>query len=413
MMNNYFDKVKNYLLELDINILLEDEIVLNDFDIIDEVGKSAAYIKSFDMVLMDGNLELEIRNINGFSQISAIEILPLGTPSISVERPDALNQVISFNSLGSVTIQDSPIKLQANASSGLPVQFELISGPATLDGDQLTLTQLGVVTVKASQSGDETYLPADDIIRTFRVTEKLTMPQLSDQIITKNSNLGPLKMNVSYSGDINNLNITATSENKALIPDENIVLKREGNDFVLTLNPSTDLTGVSNISIDISDNTYASLNRSFNVLVEEGSLTVSSLRLDAGLNAGESFYEEKRFEPLLPYLEEGTSYSTYAYWSEDIQNTNNDGLYQTELWWENDSTVNFEFPLQPGEYTVHLHFIDLYNTQVDEKLLDVVLQNVTVLNNYDIVLEVGNEQAVVKSFDITIENVKIRDKMLN
>jgi|GEM_PF-2852372 len=384
------------------DILLENEIVLDDFDIIDEVGKSAAYIKSFDRVLMDGNLELEIRNINGFSQISAIEILPKGTPSIAVDKPDALNQVISFNSLGSVTIQDSPITLQASASSGLPVEFELISGPASLVGNQLTLDQLGVVTVKASQQGDETYLPADDVIRTFRITEKLTMPQLSDRIITKNTILGPLKMNISYSGDINNLNITATSENKALIPDENIVLKREGNDFVLTLTPSTDLTGVSNISIEISDNTFASLNRSFNVLVEEGINTVGSLRLDAGLNSGESFYEEKRFEPLIPYLTNGTPYSTYAYWSEDIQNTNNDGLYQTELWWEKDSTVNFEFPLEPGEYTVHLHFIDLYDTRIDEKLLDVKLQNVTVLNNYDIILEAGNEQAVIKSFDITI-----------
>ncbi|UZR93210.1 malectin domain-containing carbohydrate-binding protein [Chondrinema litorale] len=385
------------------DILLEGEIVLDDFDIIEEVGKSAVVIRSFDKVIKDGSLELEIRNISGYSKISGVEILPVGEEHLAVETPDALNQVIDFESLGSVTIKDSPLELVATSSSGLPVKFQVISGPAVLTGNFLTLTDLGQVTVKAYQAGDESYLPADDVVRTFKVTEKLNLPKISDVIITQNETLGPLNLKLSYSGDINDLKISAESENTEIIPDGNIIIQRSGNNFNLTLTPGKDLTGLSKITVDVSDDSGASKSQSFNVLVEEEQKpTVANLRLDAGLIEGESTYEGKLFEPLLPYLTKGTTYSTHAYWITDVLNTENDGLYQTELWWEADTTLNFEFPLEPGEYTVHLHLIDLYSTKVGDKLMDVVLQNEKILNNYDIVLEAGTETAVIKSFDVTL-----------
>ena len=384
------------------DILLEDEIVLDDFDIISEVGKSAVIIKSFDKVIMDGSVDLEIRNIKGYSKISAVEILPIVEEHLDVEQPDALNQVIDFGSLGTINLTDSPIQLVAFSSSGLPVSFELISGPAELNGDKLTLTDLGVVTIKASQAGDESYLPADDVLRTFRVTEKITMPKLSDHIIKQNETLGPISLGLSYSGDVNNLNISVESKNKELIPDENIIVQKSGNDFEIIITPGKDLIGVSKITVDVSDNNYAVVKREFNVLVEENIFTASALRLDAGIIEGETSYEGKTFEPLLPYVVSGTSYSTYAYWVTDVLNTENDGLYQTELWWETDSTLNFEFPIDPGEYTVHLHFIDLYSSSNGDKLVDAFIQNKQVLNNYDIIQEVGNEIAVIKSFDVTI-----------
>ena len=43
----------------------------------------------------------------------------------------------------------------------------IISGPATVDGNQLTLTGAGEVQVKASQEGDINFNPAPSVIRTF------------------------------------------------------------------------------------------------------------------------------------------------------------------------------------------------------------------------------------------------------
>jgi hypothetical protein len=50
--------------------------------------------------------------------------------------------------------------LVANASSGLPVTFSLVSGPATVSGSTLTITDAGTVVVNANQAGNSSYNPA-------------------------------------------------------------------------------------------------------------------------------------------------------------------------------------------------------------------------------------------------------------
>ncbi|RDC65298.1 hypothetical protein [Adhaeribacter pallidiroseus] len=57
-------------------------------------------------------------------------------------------------------VRDSPITLKATSTSGLPVSFSVVSGPATIKNNQLTLTGTRMVTIKAFQAGDATYGPA-------------------------------------------------------------------------------------------------------------------------------------------------------------------------------------------------------------------------------------------------------------
>ncbi|MCU0793199.1 MAG: hypothetical protein MUE42_10215, partial [Opitutaceae bacterium] len=59
--------------------------------------------------------------------------------------------------------------LDAFATSDLPVSFTLVSGPGTLDGITLTATGRGTITVRATQPGDATYLPATAVVRTVSV----------------------------------------------------------------------------------------------------------------------------------------------------------------------------------------------------------------------------------------------------
>ena len=56
--------------------------------------------------------------------------------------------------------QRSAFTVSATASSGLPVTFSIVSGPATIDGNLITITGTGTVIVRASQAGDSTYAPA-------------------------------------------------------------------------------------------------------------------------------------------------------------------------------------------------------------------------------------------------------------
>lgn len=66
----------------------------------------------------------------------------------------------------------APFNLNATATSSLPVTFTLVSGPATLTGNQLTLTGAeGEVVVRAQQAGDATYAAAPEVERSFWVAD--------------------------------------------------------------------------------------------------------------------------------------------------------------------------------------------------------------------------------------------------
>ena len=93
---------------------------------------------------------------------------------------DAAAQSITFAPLADRAFDPAPVALSATASSGLPVVFSVVSGPATLSGNNaLTLTGVGTVTVRASQPGNYTTLPAVPVERTFEVSKGSATVSLS------------------------------------------------------------------------------------------------------------------------------------------------------------------------------------------------------------------------------------------
>ncbi|HFA49705.1 MAG TPA: PKD domain-containing protein [Bacteroidetes bacterium] len=90
--------------------------------------------------------------------------------SFAVNVPGLLNQTISFPAIANKETIDPPFTISASATSGLPVSFSIVSGPATISGNTVTLDgTAGSVTVKASQAGDAQYNPAPDVLRSFAV----------------------------------------------------------------------------------------------------------------------------------------------------------------------------------------------------------------------------------------------------
>lgn len=79
------------------------------------------------------------------------------------------DQAIDFAALGPKLTTDAPFALSATASSGLPVAFAVVSGPATLSGSTLTLTGAGTVTVRATQAGNADFSAAAPVERSFAV----------------------------------------------------------------------------------------------------------------------------------------------------------------------------------------------------------------------------------------------------
>jgi len=80
------------------------------------------------------------------------------------------SQSITFGAIADQAYSATPITLNATATSGLPVTYFIVSGPATVDGNELTMTGGGEVTVRASQTGNAAYNAATDVDQSFTVT---------------------------------------------------------------------------------------------------------------------------------------------------------------------------------------------------------------------------------------------------
>ena len=79
-------------------------------------------------------------------------------------------QTITFNPPGDHPTGTPAFPLMATASSGLPVTFTVVNGPATVAGNSVQVTGPGIVTVQASQSGDPLTLAASPVTQSFNVT---------------------------------------------------------------------------------------------------------------------------------------------------------------------------------------------------------------------------------------------------
>lgn len=101
------------------------------------------------------------------------------TNSATAQLSVKLAQSITFAPLADQPLGAAPFNLTATAGSGLPVTFELVSGPASLAGSTLTVSGLGDVTVRASQAGDATYSAADSVERSFTVFQPNACPELA------------------------------------------------------------------------------------------------------------------------------------------------------------------------------------------------------------------------------------------
>ncbi|MCG8328693.1 MAG: LamG domain-containing protein, partial [Chitinophagales bacterium] len=90
-------------------------------------------------------------------------------------------QAISFPQISDKLITDAPFELEATATSELPVSYTIVSGPASVDGNVITLDgTVGEVVVRASQAGDATYDPAEDVENSFMVLDPDTFVPASE-----------------------------------------------------------------------------------------------------------------------------------------------------------------------------------------------------------------------------------------
>ena len=94
--------------------------------------------------------------------------------------PTVDTQSIDFPQIPTRDISESPIALTGSASSGLPVSYHVLAGPAVESDGQLTLTDTGTVWIRATQEGNDEYYAAYPVEQTFKVSSDEPLDQTID-----------------------------------------------------------------------------------------------------------------------------------------------------------------------------------------------------------------------------------------
>ncbi|WP_304621894.1 malectin domain-containing carbohydrate-binding protein [Robertkochia aurantiaca] len=78
-------------------------------------------------------------------------------------------------------------------------------------------------------------------------------------------------------------------------------------------------------------------------------------------------------------------------------------IYETERN-ANPPVFAYQIPVPNGNYTVDLHFAEIFFESSGKRIFDVYIENDLVLNDFDIVKDAGSLTAVIKSFVTTVED---------
>ncbi|MGO4290323.1 MBG domain-containing protein, partial [Chitinophaga sp. RAB17] len=89
-------------------------------------------------------------------------------------------QTISFPAITGKTYGDAAFALSASSNSGLATTYSVVSGPATINGNMVTITGSGSITIAADQAGNANYKPATTATQTFVVSKATLIVKADD-----------------------------------------------------------------------------------------------------------------------------------------------------------------------------------------------------------------------------------------
>ncbi|MEQ9378675.1 MAG: Ig-like domain-containing protein [Imperialibacter sp.] len=97
------------------------------------------------------------------------------------------SQTLTFDAISDKSFGDAAFTLSPSASSSLVVSLEVVNGPVTLSGTEITITGAGTATIKATQAGNENFNAALPVERTFTIAKKaqvITIADIEDKLTT-------------------------------------------------------------------------------------------------------------------------------------------------------------------------------------------------------------------------------------
>jgi hypothetical protein len=119
-----------------------------------------------------------ISHLPGRIALPLLVALALLAPDAGAQGAQRKQQIL-FDEIPEHAVGDQPFDIAAKATSGLPLSFVVVSGPAVLDGRKVKLTgAAGLVIIRASQDGNAVFQAAKDAERAFAVHAMPSAPTI-------------------------------------------------------------------------------------------------------------------------------------------------------------------------------------------------------------------------------------------
>ncbi|TAK34897.1 MAG: PKD domain-containing protein, partial [Saprospiraceae bacterium] len=152
--------------------------------------------------------------------------------AISVNGTGPQTQTINFPAIANKLTTDAPFLISATATSGLPVSFSIVSGPATVAGNSVTLAgTAGTVIVRASQAGDANWNPAAPMDRSFSIIEQQAGGVDLEMTMSANPAILQVYNDMSFTATLINAGTQAATGVKVHFPKPSGVVFVGGNEY--------------------------------------------------------------------------------------------------------------------------------------------------------------------------------------
>ena len=417
------------------NVEIEGAAVLTNYDIAADVGHQTGVMKSFNVNVTDGTLNIDFYRVTENPLVNGIEILGnSGSPSPGnlTASPTSVHffsqqvgttsaaETVTLNNTGGTTLTVSnialtgahasefshnastPVTLAAGASTSVNITFSPTSAGSKDAAIEFTHDGANGSPVSVSITG-EAIVP----------NQVPTSTPIPDITVAYGSPSDVINLHNYFDDDQGDANLTYSVQNNT---GNYVSTSISSNNLTVTY-PSSQ-TDVADITVRATDQNGNYAEETFTVTVIE---PVSILyRINAG-------------GPMVPALDgpnpdweadqvNGTTqYHNSSSYTSNHTVPNRDGtvtaevpqqVFQTERWdHSSGDEMKWFFNVPgPGDYNVKLYFANGYHgtSQVGQRVFNVQIEGSTVLSNFDIVAEVGHQVGTLRSF-----NANVTDGILN
>jgi len=391
------------------HVEIEGDRVLDNFDILAEVGFAAALDKTFQIDVNDGVLDVHFITIEkepgvtyAHANIKAIGVEEQGThePKLWIDKHElnyydfSTKKDFEIKNGGELVLEwncfedpDETWITNVTPTSGALYQGQTQRIEVYVDRSGLDEGKYkGKISIN-SNGGD------DSVLVYLKVESDVPISEIYPTALDYGSILTKRTFKIENVGTAP-LDWTAENEN-----NESWIVEISPTNGTLSPGHRQEI----HVSIDrtgMTDSTYQGI---IAVETNDGDkdikINFDTIHKPLNINCGGSLFEDDSAQNWLYDLGfvDGQSIDS----DQDIQNTENDPLYQTAR----SGMTKYQFSVQKnGYYQIDLHFAEIQHEAAGERIFDVHIEDSLVLKDFDIFAECGGFVAAIRSANIDIED---------